>query len=165
MQELVYPSHIQAEIRHCFLLLPVCTQGSSVSLSQHCCRSGFSCQATPDTIPGYRWIPRCWPCVLVFWRKGKQAFTAVSVGCLSPFPSAALRFLCSAGFIEVGFFAFMESLPLTSPFFQIFLVFFIFLIVWTKLNSLPKVIMDLSSSKHSLIAAYITASFSWHKCI
>lgn len=59
-------------------------------------------------------FPAALECVLVFWEKGEQAFAAVSVGHLSPFLSGASWFLCSADFIEVGFFALLELLPYLS---------------------------------------------------
>lgn len=60
-------------------------------------------------------------CVLVFWKKGKQAFTAVSVERLSPFLSAARG--SPAQFIEVGFLLF-RSYFLISSLLQFFLIFF-----------------------------------------
>lgn len=120
MKELIYPFHTQAENRHCFPLLS-CVYPEQLSASEPALLQvrvflvrynlQWYLQANSQLLT-LKYL-------LVFWKKGKQAFTAVSVGHLSPFLSAAPWFLCSAGFIEVGFFAFLSHF-LTSPLLTVF---------------------------------------------
>lgn len=155
MKELIYLFHIQAENRHCFLLL-TCVHAEQLSV---CEPALLQVRVTCTVCSGsYRWIPGCWPwSVFLYFGESVNKHSQLPVGHLSPFLSAASWFLCSAGFIQVGFFSFLASLPHVSSLAVFPCLFFIFLIVETKLNSLPKIIMDLSSPEHNLAAAYVSA--------
>ena len=94
--------------------------------------------------------------VLVFWRKGKQACTAISVWHLLPFLSAAPN--CTAivslfnGLHWGGFFLLFGSHFHTSPLLLFFLVFRIFLQWCEQSWTLYPVTMCHSSPKHNWIA-------------
>lgn len=93
--------------------------------------------------------------ILVFWRKDEQACTAISVWHLLAFLSAAPNSVVITALVSFFFFFWTgvgESLPYLSSLTVFPGLLYLSAMVWTKLNTLPKVTMCLSSSKHNLIA-------------
>lgn len=114
MKELIYPFHIRAENKHCFLLWS-CVYPEQLG-------QGAPGQVTADTnrqittsSGSYRWIPRCWPrSVVLYFRK------RVNKHSQSLWGVCHLSFLLPPGSsvqqasLRWGSLLFLESLPYLS---------------------------------------------------